>query len=45
MAYLLAVVAVVAVYYAIRFKKQRDQYRAEVKWLRDAPGRRRSDAA
>ena len=44
MAYLLAVVAVVAVYYVFRFKRQRDQYRAEVEWLRDV-GRRRSDAA
>ena len=41
MAYLLAGIAL---YMALRFKKQRDQYKAEVEWLRDV-ARRRSDAA
>lgn len=41
MAYL---IAGIAIYLAVRFKKQRDQYRAEVEWLRDV-ARRRSDAA
>lgn len=41
MAYL---IAGIAIYLSVRFKRQRDQYRAEVEWLRDV-ARRRSDAA